>query len=136
MSNQFSIVAKPAAEQGRDSFLEFARLKGSYLFDEVYVKQISHHPQGIEIQFDYERHHVRLRDVPPCIVSAQDWADSRQKGDVPGTKEDKRNAFAQTPVVKRLFAEGARHYHTKNLSAEEDFAADANFLADIGPDQG
>jgi hypothetical protein len=130
--SDFTIQAKPAAEQSRDSFMEFARLKGSYLFDEVYVKSISHHPNGVEISFDYERQGNRMRDVPSCIVSGQDWADSRQKGDVVGTKEDKRNAFSKTPVVARLFAEGARHYNNKNQSAEADFAADLNFLNDIG----
>jgi hypothetical protein len=131
MPNEFTIQAKPVVEQSRDSFLECARLKGTYLFDEIYIKYFKHHPDGVEILFDYERHHNRMRDVPVSVVSKQEFAQARQAGDVPGTPEDKRQAFARTDLIKRLFAEGARHYNAKSQAAEEDFAADVNFLDSI-----
>jgi hypothetical protein len=132
MASALTIVARDKSKQSPDSFIEFVRLKGDHVFDEVYVSTIKHHVHGVEVKFEYSRHDNRLRDLPAVVISAQDWAQSRLKADVPGTVENKRQALATTPFALRLFAEGSRHFNEQVKTAEQDFLADASFLSSIG----
>lgn len=111
--------------------MELVRTKAGYLFDEIYILRVQHHVYGVEIQFDYERFGVRMRDVPPAVIPKQDWAASRATAATGSTPDEKRTLFAKSPVVERLFAEGSRHYNQANRKAEDDFVADADFLSEL-----
>lgn len=132
MSLQFTFKAVAADQQERSSFLEFVRLRGEYLYDALFVTKFGHAVEGVQVDFEYERNGTRVRSLS-TVLSHQDWAASRQLGEVGATPAEKRDALANTPMVLRLFAEGARHYNEANKASEVSFAADAAFLADIGP---
>ncbi len=129
----FTVRVVPDDQKERTSFMEFARLRGEYLYDKVFILSFAHNIDGIVVHFDYERNSTRMRELPVTQVSPQDWAVARQDADRGTTPEAKRDTFGQTALVARLFADGARHYNEANVKAEVSFAADAAFLATIGP---
>jgi hypothetical protein len=132
MIADFTIDVVPADKKADDCFVEFARLRGDYLFDKIFIREFTHTVQGVRVLFDYERNATRLRDVPPSIIPPNDWAVSRELANQPDTAAGKQTAWAGTQVIQRLFAEGARFYNEKNQKAEVSFAADAEFIAALG----
>jgi hypothetical protein len=104
--------------------MELARTKDGFLFDEVAIKRINFVPFGTEIVFEYTRNGRTIKELQPLEVHAKEWAATRAASK---TKED----FANTDVVKRLFASGARQYNERSKPAEEDFAADMAFLESL-----
>lgn len=107
-----------------ETFVEMARLKSNFLYDQVHIKSIAFKGNGVLIEYDYERHGERHDDLPAVLVSAKDWAIARDVA-----KADRKH-FGETMVAQRLFAEGARHYNESQRSVPEDLAQDLEF-ADI-----
>src|SRR5512133_2213395 len=113
MQWEYSVKAIKAS----DSFLEFARTKDGYLFDEVAIKKLNWTHMGAEVEFTYTRHGKTIDNLMPMYFNGRDFADARAKCK---TKDD----FAKSMMVQRLFAEGARQYNERQVTLEEDFMKD------------
>lgn len=123
-----TLVTTVKETKSHTSFMELARTKDGYLFDEVSILKIEFIPTGVEVKFEYTRHGNTLRDLEPVVLGPQDWAQTR-------AATSSKAAFANTELVKRLFASGARQFNERSKPAEEDFAADLEFLEKLGQDK-
>jgi len=119
---QMSIVMKDTKANG--SFIEFARLKDKFLYDEVHVTEFRLAGTGVDVHFTYVRNGQTF-PVDPVSVTALDFSVAR------AAAAGDKSKFAETKLVQRLFAEGARRYIASKQKAEEDFVADMEFISSL-----
>ena len=112
-----------------DSIMEIVRMKDDYLFDEIAIKSITHDGViGVAISFDYTRHGVTLRDLRPLHVTPDNFAAARQACVDPATGKSDTSKFAQTELVKRIFADGCLQFNQRDQVAKADFMPDQDFV--------
>jgi hypothetical protein len=112
-----------------DSIMEIVRKKDTYLFDEIAIKNIAHDGVlGVAITYDYTRHGATIRDLQPLHVTDDNFAQARVAcgGDT--------SKFAQTELVQRIFADGARQFNQRDQVAKADFLPDQDFIAALKAD--
>jgi hypothetical protein len=115
-----------------EAMFHVVRLADGFLLDEVLVKNLRFGPGSgrgestIVLDFDYVRHGQRFRDLAPCVLTSAEFAEARQASMVNG--QPSKEAFAKSRVFDRLFADGARQFLERQVTAKEDTLEDVEFI--------